>query len=107
MNKKIPKEREKLLKLLKEVPKNKMKFLEHQINQAAILPFRLANLQDCMDDPLLNTSTNINSKENPAYRMYNGLMKTYISILKQLIDAIPENTEKESEDELEKFLREK
>ncbi|WP_122639848.1 MULTISPECIES: hypothetical protein [unclassified Romboutsia] len=106
--KKIKTEINRLKKIYKDFPKEKVKVLEGLIQEAA---FMKISLEEMREDLLTNGLTEIFEqgsqsfdRERPQVKIYTTFMQRYSRVMKQLIDLLPEEEKKEEADELLAFL---
>lgn len=106
--KKIKPEINRLKKIYKDFPKDKVKVLDGLIQEAA---FMKISLEDMRDDLLTNGLTELFEqgsqkfdRERPQVKIYTTFMQRYSGVMKQLIDLLPEEEKKEEADELLAFL---
>lgn len=93
---KIKKELKKLNNIFKDIPENKKQLCSNLIKNASFLAIELEDLQkDIAENGAINTSKNGNgfviSQESPAHKSYISAMKMYSTIIKQLIDLLPDD----------------
>lgn len=107
-DKRIKQKKVRYTKLFKDVAANKKEFVLSMISQ-------LAYIEVAMED--LQAETNQNGyvekfeqgrqsfvREHPAAKSYNSFVKSYTTIIKSLIDIVPEAKQL---DELQQFLKKK
>ena len=82
------------------------KILDIQIERVAFMMAQCDNLEEIIkvegSIELFKNGAQEMLREHPAMKIYNIMIKNYISIIKQLIDMTPET--KQEKDELLKFL---
>ena len=107
--KKIKQEINRVKKLYKDFPKDKVKALDGLIQEAA---FMKISLEEMREDLLVNGLTEIFEqgsqkfdRERPQVKIYTTFMQRYSGVMKQLIDLLPEEKKKEETDELLEFLK--
>jgi len=107
--KKIKQEINRIKKLYKDFPKDKVKALEGLINEAA---FMKVSLEDTRTDLIKNGLTELFqqgeqcfNRERPEVRIYTTFMQRYSGVMKQLIDLLPVQVKKEEADALLEFVR--
>ena len=107
--KKIKQEINRVKKLYKDFPKDKVKALDGLIQEAA---FMKISLEEMREDLLVNGLTEIFEqgsqkfdRERPQVKIYTTFMQRYSGVMKQLIDLLPEEEKKEEVDELLEFLK--
>ncbi|MGG3383071.1 hypothetical protein [Heyndrickxia faecalis] len=97
----VRKEKNRLKKLFKNIPPNKLKVVDGLIIQAARLRVLLdENWEDITingDYEMFSQSekTDPYERERPVARLYNTRDKTYQVIIKQLTDLLPDEKDKE------------
>ena len=91
----IRKEKQKLNKIFKDIPKDKKSLCQNLIANAAFMAITLEDLQeDIIEKGTVITGINGNgfevSQENPAQKSYNTMINRYASVIKQLQDLLPD-----------------
>ena len=106
--KNIKQEVNRIKKLYKEFPKDKIKALEGLINEAAFIKVSLEELRENL---LANGFTEVFeqgeqrfNRERPEVKIYTTFIQRYSNVMKQLIDLLPPEVKKEEADELLEFL---
>lgn len=103
------KELSKLRKIFKELPEDKKKLAESLIQQAAFMVSTLAELQEILNTDgaveLFEQGTQKMLREHPAAKTYNSMIKNYSTVCKQLMDLLPDDKDKSTEDELMAFVK--
>ena len=106
--KNIKQEVNRIKKLYKEFPKDKVKALEGLINEAAFIKVSLEELRENL---LANGFTEVFeqgeqrfNRERPEVKIYTTFIQRYSNVMKQLIDLLPPEVKKEEADELLEFL---
>jgi hypothetical protein len=106
--KNIKQEINRVKKLYKDFPKDKIKVIEGLINEAA---FMKITLEETRDDLIRNGMTELFEqgsqkfkRERPEVKIYTTIIQRYSNVMKQLIDLLPVEVKKEEKDELMKFL---
>ncbi len=106
--KKIKQEINRLKKLCKDFDKEKIKTLEGLINEVAFLKVTLEYLRDDLLKnglvELFEQGPNQYNRERPEVKIYNSFFKSYSSTMKQLIDLLPKEEQKEETNELMQFI---
>ena len=107
--KKIKQEINRVKKLYKDFPKEKLKVIEGLINEVA---FMKISLEETREDLVKNGMTELFvqgsqefNRERPEVKIYTTLIQRYSNVMKQLIDLLPPEEKKEEKDELLEFLR--
>lgn len=97
-----------LKKIFKNIPDSKRKASEELICNAAFMEEQLAELQEnirqngCVEE-YRNGATQFGYKKSVHVDVYNTMIKNYNTVIKQLLDLLPE-ADKEENDELMAFL---
>lgn len=97
-----------LKKIFKNIPKSRQKAAEELINNAAFMEEQLVVLQEnikqngCVEE-YRNGATQFGYKKSVHVDVYNTMIKNYNTVIKQLLDLLPE-ADKEENDELMAFL---
>jgi len=106
--KNIKQEINRIKKLYKEFPKDKVKALEGLINEVAFIKVSLEELRENL---LTNGFTEVFeqgeqrfNRERPEVKIYTTFIQRYSNVMKQLIDLLPPEVKKEESDELLEFL---
>lgn len=107
--KKIKQEINKVKKLYKDFPKDKVKVLDGLINDVAFMKISLEEIRsDLVENgltELFTQGTQEFNRERPEVKIYTTLIQRYSNVMKQLIDLLPEEEKKEQKDELLEFLQ--
>lgn len=98
--KRIKKEISKLKKIFSGLSETKKKLCESLIENAAFMAVTLEELQKTIkDEGAIGEFTNGNGfgvlQEHPAQKTYNTMINRYASVMKQLIDMLPNAEEDE------------
>lgn len=101
----------KLKRIFKEIPENKKKVVEKLMENAAFMAEQLELLQEDIKEKgyiseYQNGENQWGTKKAPEVEIYIAMTKNYSSIIKQLLDLIPEKSG-ESNDEMTLFMRER
>ena len=106
--KKIKQEINRIKKLYKDLEKDKVKVVEGLITEAS---FMKLTLQELREDMFKNGMTELyengpqaENRERPETKIYSTMIQRYSNVMKQLIDYMPEEKQKEENDELKEFL---
>lgn len=106
--KNIKQEINRIKKLYKDFPKDKLKALNGLINEAAFIKVSLEELRENL---LSNGFTEVFeqgeqrfNRERPEVKIYTTFIQRYSNVMKQLIDLLPVEVKKEEADELLEFL---
>ena len=102
------KELNKLKKIFKDIETNKRQTVEKLIENAAFMAESLAELQEAIREKGFveeyhNGANQTGIKKCSEVEIYNTMIKNYSSIIKQLVDLLPDGT-KSSGDELLDFI---
>ena len=109
----ISAENKRLRSLFKDLPKEKLTMLDGLIHRAAYMRI---TLEDYEADIVENGSTELFTqsektdpyeRERPVSAIYNRLIKNYQIVIKQLVDALPEQSAVDAGEELLKFALKK
>ncbi len=109
-DKRISKEYKRLLKIFEDIDEDKKELMDGLIYQAAFMRVQLDDYQiDINENGYVESfqqSDKISPYERlrPVAQLYNTTNKNYQSIIKQLVDALPDVSNKE-QDELMEFLK--
>ena len=106
--KEIKKETNKLKKLFKDLPNNKMKMAEKLIENASFMSITLDELKNDIKiygvkETYVNGKDQYGFKESIESKTYNSMVKNYMNIIKQLNDMLPEEKKINEDDEFERF----
>lgn len=106
--KEIKKETNKLKKLFKDLPNNKMKMAEKLIENASFMSITLDELKNDIKiygvkETYVNGKDQYGFKESIESKTYNTMVKKYMNIIKQLNDMLPEEKKINEDDEFERF----
>lgn len=106
-SKKTLTETEKLQKIFSKVEKNKRNVVDRLIENAAFMAEELQKLQEyikeygCTEE-YQNGANQSGKKKSSEAEVYNTMIKNYSSVIKQLLELLPE--EKVKSDELMDFI---
>ena len=106
--KKRSKELNKLKKIFKDIEPNKQKVVEKLISNAAFMAESLEQLQEIINEKGFteeyhNGANQSGVKKCSEVEIYNTMIKNYSSVIKQLVDLLPEEA-KGGGDELLDFI---
>ncbi|QUI24882.1 hypothetical protein HZI73_22400 [Vallitalea pronyensis] len=105
----ITKEKNKIKKLYKDFPKEKVKVLEGLINESAFMKVSIEELRvDLIKEGLseiFKQGKQEFKREHPQVRTYVTFLKQYSAVMKQLIDLLPPELKKEETDALMEFIK--
>lgn len=108
-DRKIKQEINKIKKIFKDFPKDKIKVLEGLISEAA---FMKVSLEDTRLDLIKNGLTELFeqgeqsfNRERPEVKIYTTFMQRYSGVMKQLIDLLPVEVKKQESDALMEFIK--
>ncbi|MGM9917475.1 hypothetical protein [Anaerotignum sp.] len=101
----------KLKRIFKEIPENKKKVVEKLMDNAAFMAEQLELLQRDIQEKgyvseYQNGENQWGTKKAPEVEIYTATIKNYSSVIKQLLDLMPE-TDGNKEDEFTSFMRER
>lgn len=93
----IKKELSKLKKIFKDIEPNKEKIVEKLIANAAFMAASLEELQDIINEKgyteeYQNGANQYGVKKCSEVEIYNTMIKNYSSVIKQLVDLLPNGT---------------
>lgn len=102
------KELRKLKKIFREIEPQRLKIVEKLIENAAFMGASLKELQEEIEENgyieiYQNGANQRGKKKSSEVEVYNTMIKNYSSVIKQLIDLLPEKGEEV--DELLQFIR--
>lgn len=105
---KIKQKQGKIKKLFRDLPKEQAQFAEGLIYQFAVTTVILERLVDeinrgeVIED--FKQGTQELRRENPALKSYNTTIKSFTALSKNLLDLLPEKTQKTAGEELMNFV---
>lgn len=107
----IKKEISRLKKIYKEIDGQKLKTVEGLIEEAAFMRCTLRDLKKMVQetgvvDEMPQGEYSI-LREHPAVKTYNTMIQRYSNIIKQLIDLLPKEVQKEVDDGFDDFISKK
>lgn len=101
-------EKNRIKKVYKDIPREKLKVVEGLISEAS---FMKITLEEVRTDLLKNGMTeifeqgpNVYNRKRPEVEIYTSLIQRYSQVMKQLIDYMPVQEQKEESDKLKEFL---
>lgn len=108
----IKKEIEKLNKIFKDIPEDKKSLCEGLIKNAAFMFVTLEELQEEVNaNGAMIAYTSGNGfdtiKDNPAQKAYTTMISRYSAIIDQLNKLLPSDKDKQNNDELMEFLKDR
>ena len=108
-NNKIKKEINKFKKVFKELPKNKKEIAQSLIENAAFMSITLDELKNDIKlygvkETYVNGKDQYGFKESIESKTYNTMIKNYSNVIKQLIDLLPKEEQKNAGEDLLKFI---
>lgn len=108
-NNKIKKEKQILEKIFKKIDKNKQKIVEKLIDNVAFMSITLDELKEDIKkygikEEYMNGKNQFGFKESVESKTYNTMLKNYMSAIKQLIDLLPIDEQKNAGEDLLKFI---
>lgn len=106
---KIKKEFNRLKRIFRGLPKEKLHSVQSLIRNAAFMAVTLDDLQLTINENGVvshyqNGENQWGTKKSPEVDVYNTMIKNYSSVVKQLCDFLPEG-DKDKEDELMNFAK--
>lgn len=107
----IKKEITRLTNLYKDIDRAKRLTAKNLIEEAAFMKSTLKELKSLIDingpiDEMPQGEYSI-LREHPALKSYNTMVQRYSTIIKQLMDLLPKEQQKEIDDGFEDFLNDK
>lgn len=106
--KKIKQEINRIKKLYKDLEKDKVKVVEGLITEASFMKLTLQELREDLFKngmtELYENGPQVVNRERPETKIYSTMIQRYSNVMKQLIDYMPEEKQKEENDELKEFL---
>lgn len=107
--KKIKKERNKLLKIFKDLDKNVLTLVQNLIEEMAFMSVTLSENRKCIEkkgvkELYMNGKGQFGWKESVESKNYNAMIKNYTNVVKQLVDFLPEKEKKNAGEDLLKFI---
>lgn len=108
-NNKIKKEINKFKKVFKELPNNKKEIVQKLIENAAFMSITLDELKDDIKiygvkETYMNGANQFGFKESIESKTYNTMIKNYSNVIKQLVDFLPKEEQKNAGEDLLKFI---
>jgi hypothetical protein len=106
----IEKEIKRIKKLLKAIDRDTLATMQSLIKNAAFMSVTLDDLQDAMNQngvisEYQNGENQWGTKKSPEVEIYNTMIKNHITIMKQLVDLLPEKDSHSKKDLLLEFLK--
>lgn len=109
---KISSERDRLRKILEDVPSQQRELCERLIDRAAFMLVTLLEYEEIITREGIITEMSQGSytiqRENPAAKGYNTMIKNYQAVIKQLTDLLPDKKDaavEEAGERLREFVR--
>lgn len=106
--KKIKQEINRIKKLYKDLPKDKVKVVDGLVTEASFMKLSLEELRADLfkngHTELYENGSQVCTRERPQSKVYATMIQRYSNVMKQLIDYMPEEEKKEEKDELLEFL---
>ena len=95
MTDRIKEERARLLEIIKTAPENKRRALEAVIDNLAWMRVKMDDTREAIqDEPVAieydNGGGQTGIRENPAYKGYEALWRSYVAGIGKIIDAVPD-----------------
>ena len=96
------------MKIFKDIDKNKKLSAKGLIEEAAYMKSTLKELKSFIDengaiDEMQQGSYTI-LRENPALKSYNTMIQRYTTVIKELINLLPKDIQKETSDGFDEFV---
>jgi hypothetical protein len=106
----IEKEIKRIKRLFKVLDKDTLSTLQSLIKNAAFMSVTLDDLQDAMNQngvisEYQNGENQWGTKKSPEVEIYNTMIKNHMTIMKQLVDLLPEQETNHKKDMLLEFLK--
>jgi hypothetical protein len=106
----IEKEIKRIKKLLKAIDRDTLATMQSLIKNAAFMSVTLDDLQDAMNQngvisEYQNGENQWGTKKSPEVEIYNTMIKNHMTIMKQLVDLLPEKDSHSKKDLLLEFLK--
>lgn len=107
----VKKEITRLKKIYKDIDEQKLKTVDGLIEEAAFMRCTLRDLkviiaESGVIDEMPQGEYSI-LREHPAVKTYNATIQRYSTIIKQLIDLLPKEVQKEVDDGFDEFITKK
>lgn len=104
----IKSEYERLLKLFKKLPKNRLELVKRLIENAAFMSVTLQELTEIINEngvkeKYKNGNNQYGYKDSTENKTYDKMIKNYTTIIKQLNDMLPKETDTQDDDGFESF----
>lgn len=105
----IEKEKARLLKIFKDIPKDKLETVKKIINNVAFMAITLEDLEEAINTKGLvedyqHGANQYGTKKIPEVDVYNVMIKNQMSIVKQLIDLLPKDAAKDAGGEFISYM---
>ena len=106
----IEKEIKRIKKLFKVVDKDTLATVQSLVKNAAFMSVTLDDLQDAMNQngvisEYQNGENQWGTKKSSEVEIYNTMIKNHMTIMKQLVDLLPEQESHQKKDMLLEFLK--
>lgn len=106
--KRIKQEINRIKKLYKDLPKEKIKVLEGLVTEAAFMKNSLEETRQVLIcdglTEIFEQGTQSFTREKPEVKIYTTMVQRYSNVMKQLIDLMPVEEKEKEKDELLEFL---
>lgn len=106
--KKIKQEINRIKKIYKDLPKDKIKVIDGLIVEASFMKLVLEELREDLfkngTTEMYENGPQVVKRERPESKIYLTTIQRYSQVMKQLIDYMPIEEKKEEQDELLQFL---
>lgn len=103
----VKKEIQKFKRVFKNLPKDKKATVEKLMNNAAFMAATLEDLQAAINERGYTCAykDGFGTKRSPEVDVYNTMIKNYLSVIKQLVDLLPEEQAENAESEFVNFIQ--
>lgn len=106
----INREKKKLERIIKDIPKDKQELVEGLISDASFMACELESLrlhiiENGWSEPYQNGANQKGKKQSVEADTYIKLQKQYSSVIRQLTDFLPVSVDTSKNDELLEFLK--
>lgn len=106
----IDREIKRIKKLLKQVDKDRLATIQSLVKNAAFMSVTLDDLQEAINQngvvsEYQHGDKQWGTKKSPEIEIYNTMIKNHMTIMKQLIDLLPDSSNHNKKDLLLEFLK--
>lgn len=107
--KKIKQQKNKLVKIFKQLDKNTLSLVQNLINEVAFMSVTLEENRAYIEEHgvkelYMNGKGQFGYKESVESKNYNAMIKNYTNVVKQLVDFLPKDEKKNAGEDLLKFI---